>query len=1148
MDYGSRVAHPIVKGKRVRIMDQNRWNKINELFSASLELEREEQSRFLAEACGEDNVLKSEVQQLIDAHLEDDHFIDTPVFYDAALTMANEEDELKIEQQIGPYKILKEIGRGGMGAVYLATRADQEYKKQVAIKLIKRGMDTEQVLHRFRTERQILANFDHPNIARLLEGGSTENALPYFVMEYVEGRPIDLYCDENNLSITNRLELFRQVCAAVSYAHRNLVVHRDIKPSNILITADGLPKLLDFGIAKILQLHSGEQTTATGFMPMTPDYASPEQAVGANVTTYSDIYSLGVLLYELLTGHLPYQLKNAPAMEIARIITETKPQAPSTIVKTVVEGLTPETVSKCREGTPERLRRRLRGDLDNIVLMAMRKEPHRRYQSVEQLSEDIRRHLQGHPVIARKDTFLYRGTKFIKRNKIAVAFAVLALLSIAIAGMIRLRTNQQAASFQEFGQEVARIEAAMRYAYLLPLHNIQPDKKQVLNRLEYIKKRMHDMGGVSFGPGFYSIGRGYLSLHRYQDAYDNLILAWEKYRYQTPETANALGLSLAMLYQEKLREAEQLYNRDQLTERKLQLEKQYRGPALEYIQKGANTSEAAEYVQALLTFLGKQYPEALKKARIAEQKNSWHYESKKLQGDIYAAMGNEQSDKGNIEEASDLFEKAKFAYLEAGKKGQSDPQIHDALCSIHSTILQEIQIEQKRKSSEEAVDEGIKHCKNALRADPNDINANLIASKIYKNWAYYRSDHGNDPSIAVEKSAGFARDALKIDPESALAHLALGEVYSTRSDWELFQGRDPIPFLDLSDVSYTKASQKIPEDHQLLFLLGNNSMKRAQHYVIRGEDPRPALEKTIRLMRNATQLSRQNFKYFTMLGHAYHVRGAYEQGIGLDSRDSLNKSIQFFNQSIAINPNYHVPYIWCGNSYLGLADHHINAGENPNPSLDEALKVFGKCLAKDPENFWAYAGIGIAQSRKGLALQKEGKDPATALEVSRKAFKKVLQSEPSIVGFYSYYANAELIAARYAISRRKSPETFFKESERIVNKCFSVNPDSDECLESLVALYLLRAEYLFSKRQSAEAEILSGLKTADRAIKGRSNNALVMGYRAKLFLIRAQSSSGEARQKAAREAVASFDQAFQVKNLLRREYGKDWEEAKRLAQ
>lgn len=342
-----------------------------------------------------------------------------------------------VGRRIGPYKIIREIGHGGMGAVYLAVRVDDQFEKRAAIKLVKRGMDTDDILRRFRNERQILANFDHPNISRLLDGGTTDDGLPYFVMDYVEGVPINIYCDQRRLPIPERLKLFRAVCSAVTYAHQNLIVHRDIKPGNILVSSEGVPVLLDFGIAKLLNPALPGQTVPSQ-RPLTPECASPEQVRGESITTASDIYSLGILLYQLLTGHLPYRFRDHSPQEIARVICEQEPEKPSTAISRIEQvpdsntglpvTLTPEWISQTRSGDPEKLRRLLTGDLDMIVLKAMHKDPRRRYASADQLSNDIRCFLEGMPVTARGDTLSYRVVKFVHRNKLMVgATAVVAV-------------------------------------------------------------------------------------------------------------------------------------------------------------------------------------------------------------------------------------------------------------------------------------------------------------------------------------------------------------------------------------------------------------------------------------------------------------------------------------------------------------------------------------------------------------------------------------------------------------------------------------------------------------------------------------------------------------------------------------------------
>ena len=434
------------------------------------------------------------------------------------LTTGSETDTAALRperERVGHYRLIQRIGEGGMGAVYLAVRDDDQYRKRAAVKLLRKGMETEELLGRFRRERQILASLDHDNIARLLDGGATEDGLPYLVMEYVEGQPVDQYCDTHRLSIRERLELFRAVCSAVHFAHQNLVVHRDLKPSNILVTPKGIPKLLDFGIAKLLNPDlSSPAIVATQVEQrvMTPQYASPEQIRGEPVTTAADVYSLGVLLYELLTGHRPYRLATRSLTEIARAVCELEPTRPSTVVQQEEEApeghgsarwLTPASVSETREGSPERLRRRLAGDLDTIVLMAMRKEPQRRYASAEQLSEDIRRHLEGRPVVARKDTLGYRAERFVARNRAGVAAAALVVLALlggiaATAWQARAARAERARAERALG-DVRRLANAFIFDFhdaIEKLPGATPAREMVVKRaLEYLDRLAQDAPG-----------------------------------------------------------------------------------------------------------------------------------------------------------------------------------------------------------------------------------------------------------------------------------------------------------------------------------------------------------------------------------------------------------------------------------------------------------------------------------------------------------------------------------------------------------------------------------------------------------------------------------------------------------------------------
>ncbi len=394
------------------------WRHVQEIFLAALEKDGDTRSQYLDEVCRGKPQLRAEVESLL-AHDGGGTGVLKSLVSEAANKLPAPREKY-IDSKIGPYRILRRLNEGGMGVVYLAERSDEQYLETVAIKLVKSGMDSREIVNRFRAERQILANLTHPNVAAILDGGSTEDGSPYIVMEYIDGQRITDFAAARQLTVRERIQLFLPVCLAVHYAHQKLVIHRDIKPGNILVTADGNPKLLDFGIAKLLADDdpTAQGLTVTGMQAMTPDYSSPEQVRGESLSTSTDVYSLGVVLFELLTGSHPYSTKGLSPGEMERLVCtgdRTKPSAAA--------------------GLPRRFARELHGDLDNIVLMAMRTEPERRYKSAEQLAEDLTRYLSGEPVIARTDTPFYRAGKFFRRHWTGTA-AVLAILATMAAGTI----------------------------------------------------------------------------------------------------------------------------------------------------------------------------------------------------------------------------------------------------------------------------------------------------------------------------------------------------------------------------------------------------------------------------------------------------------------------------------------------------------------------------------------------------------------------------------------------------------------------------------------------------------------------------------------------------------------------------------------
>jgi serine/threonine protein kinase len=491
-------------------MTPEQAERISEIFERALSLQGSDREAYLSAECGDNPGIREEVDSLLASHYQaGSRFLNAPNELVEEISGARHRSSARVGRRIGPYLVERAIGQGGMGEVFAGSRADGQYQKNVAIKLVRSGYDTSFIIERFRTERQILASLDHPNIAGLLDGGTTEDLVPYLVMELVEGVPIDCYCDSHRLSVTERLSLFRQVCSAVEYAHQRLVIHRDIKPSNILVTEEGIPKLLDFGIAKILD--SSGNTEATSLRPMTPEYASPEQVRGEPVSTSTDVYSLGVVLYQLLTGRLPYRADMRIPGKMAEAVTHEEPEWPSnSIQRPQAVGangdprkLTPGAVSRTKEASPVGLRKRLRGDLDFILLKALRKEPDKRYSSVEQFNEDIRRHLQGLPITARKGTWNYHAGKIIRRHRVSVAATAL-LLATLLTGVILVAREARIAEVNRRRAE-ARFNDVRKLAnsFMFEFHDAirdlpgsTPARELVVKRaLEYIDGLALDASG-----------------------------------------------------------------------------------------------------------------------------------------------------------------------------------------------------------------------------------------------------------------------------------------------------------------------------------------------------------------------------------------------------------------------------------------------------------------------------------------------------------------------------------------------------------------------------------------------------------------------------------------------------------------------------
>lgn len=547
--------------------------EVREIVEHAQMLGPRERAEFVRQSCGSDETLLSRVLDALGQDAHDSAFWDEqPDGYGGELpdTLAG--------QRLGTYRILRKLGTGGMGDVYLAERADEEYQQQVAIKLVRAGAFSVQVQSRLRMERQILATLQHPNIARLLDGGRTADGTPYLVMEYIDGEPIDTYCDRRRLPVQDRIALVRTVCAAVHYAHQNLIVHRDLKPNNILVTQEGVPKLLDFGIAKLLDARQSLHTLAVthlDYRVMTPAHASPEQIRGDVITTASDIYVLGVLLYELLSGRRPFQFVGSRITDMERVICDQDPVSPSAMVQRTLEESPElaEDIGNCRGASAGRLQKELQGDIDNIILMAMRKDVGRRYSSAEQLSADLGRHISGQPVLATSDTWLYRTRKFVSRHTLAVLASTAALIMLAAFAASTYLQSQRVARERDIAAS-ERTRAEQVSSFLVELFELSDPSRSRGSKVT--ASELLDIGARRVSSGLddqpatraallSTIGRTYASLGLYPDAVrlqrEALAACQRLYGPRHPEVAAAMA-ALGDTLQEKgqLAEAETQLN------------------------------------------------------------------------------------------------------------------------------------------------------------------------------------------------------------------------------------------------------------------------------------------------------------------------------------------------------------------------------------------------------------------------------------------------------------------------------------------------------------------------------------------------------------------------------------------------------------
>lgn len=839
-------------------MSESDWNKKKEIFAAALDVPPEARADFLNDICRDNAALRNEIEKLLAAHSTNESFIEKPAFK-VASTFA---DERLSGKQFGHYRIVREIGRGGMGAVFLAERSDGAFEQQVALKIVRNTILDAETEKRFLRERQILASLNNPNIARLLDGGVSDAGEPFLAMEYVEGVRIDEFCERKTLSTTERLKLFLAVCSAVSFAHQNLVVHRDIKPSNIIVAKDGTPKLLDFGIAKLLDAEHADEHTQTGYRAFTPEFASPEQVKGEQITTASDVYSLGVLLENLIVSR-------------------------SSSGKPTRKNLTRNTNGNGR---------RARNELQAILQMAVREEPARRYASVQQFAEDIQRYLDKLPVTAQKDSFTYRAEKFIKRNKFPVLAAALIVLSL-VAGLAAALWQANAARRQESLARAERDRAERRFADVRQLSNallidIAPKienlpgatearRSLVTQSLKYLDSLVQEasddlqlqselatayekVGDIQGNPTNPNLGDLAGAIASYEKA--------QKMRFRLLETnPNDAGLRAALAANHKalgdLRwQANEIEESDKQAAAAFDLYEKLAAEkpdsrdlklALAEVNYdlGISLTDKSKYPEAIVYF-----QKALALIEPLRQSEPDNVQFLKVTGNCYQQLGNSLSWNKQQEEAETETEKAVKIYESLAANHPNDVSVSNGLWSVYWKASSTYQ-EQNNAVSHEFALKALKTIQATVEKDPADMQARKRLARTFSTVGQSANKLKKlDEAVSYhEKAVSELARLLENDPKSGgtksdlgAALMRLAEARALRQDYS-----GAIAALDKADSIYRELFEADSTDSNSLRNRAVNADFKAEIYN--------------EMAKNATGEKRQTYAETARAGNAQTV-------------------------------------------------------------------------------------------------------------------------------------------------------------------------------------------------------------------------------------------------------------------------------------
>ncbi len=1044
------------------------------------------------------------------------------------------------------YEFISLLGEGGMGKVYKAK--DLKLNRYVAIKFFRENLAGDE---RFLTEAQAQASIRHKNICEVYEIAEVEEK-PYIAMQFIDG--FSLKEIKKQLTLEQKVKIIKEISEAIHSTHRLGIIHRDIKPSNILIqrTEEGLwhPYLMDFGLARQL---NATGNTLTGTVLGTPAYMPPEQAKGEinSLDRRTDIYSLGATLYDLLTNQPPFN-GNSLVDLILKVVKEE-----------------PIPINKLNKDIPS--------DLVVIVMKCLEKEQSRRYDSAKALAEDLSRFLDGEPIQARKSSLTYKIIKKTQKHKLTVTVSILGILLTSFFSIAwikqKIKTNEQTRLAQQYGQEIEKIESSLRYSYMLPLHNINPDKEKIFQRMNFISQQVNSGEKFMQGPGHYALGKGYLALHEYEKARMHLEESIES-GYQTPEVNFALGQAIGALYRKELETLKETPNKEQQEIQRKEIEKEYKEPVLKLLKTSNLQSESSYYLEALIAFYGANYQQALIKTQEAFRNIPWLYEAKKLEGDIYLSLANQLQEQGNEEESRNHYNLASNAYTEAIKIAESDASLYESQAEL---FLQLGEIKRaKFQSPKELFDQAQMFLDKALIANPESVEAKTKRALLYWRQGIYMFNNGEDPIPNYEQAIEILEKLISQNPDYIKAYQTLGAIYSFKGQAEFHKGQDSSQTLEKGKAILEKALS-IKPDFATYNALGSCYMRKG-NYEIYSTDPRPSLKQAIANFEKAVTI-KPTFSFgYGNLALTYSLWADYELNIGNDPSNMTKLSLDYLRKARELNPKNITFYQNSTSPTLCQAEYKLLYGQNPTEILQNGISILESALALKPDNpAYTYRNLGeiyllkaeydyqmgltyseyltkaedyskkssqlnvafFEDDRDLLAvtllkakfLSRQEKAILPVIEEGRQIFEQGIKKNSRIAHFWNLSAQLELEASKQLINKKLSPIISLEKALSAISYALKLNEQEIEFHKVLAEIYVTKAEWQISQKQSPNNLLDLALESLNYPKTLSMPEAILL--KGQIYLLKADLSlDNSTKTQFLAEATSNINKAFELNAFL----------------